>query len=695
LALVLAPLGASCILGSPMPVDASQSSTRSRGSHRVLDWGLPVLVLLLGALLSFAFFVAIRAKVRAARRADFEHQAARLAGTAEDSFDTPLEVLRSIPAFFEASDQVTRAEFRAFVGHALGRYPWIYALEWIPRVPGAERAAYEAAAVADGLAGYHFKQDAPPGLPVRATERTEYFPLYYMEPPNRVALGIEETAMPARKAALERARDLGATAISERLNLVQDDPKVASVIAFHPIYRHGERPGDLRTRRESLRGLAAAVFRIGPVLAASLHGQDLQNFDLALVDADARPPSMLYQSHPGTLAAQAAEVTWEHAATIGGRRWMFRVGDRAGLVRARDAGWSVFAIGLLVSGLCAALVYVLRSARRLRRQVVAAQKLGQYTLAEKLGEGGMGAVYRAHHAVLRRPTAIKLLDPARSNPTTMARFESEVRLTSALAHPNTVIVHDYGHTPDGVFYYAMELIDGITLQALVDADGPQPPQRVVHILVQVCAALAEAHGIGLVHRDVKPSNIMLCNRGGIPDFVKVLDFGLAKDLSARKDPQLSQSVTLVGTPLYVAPELVLNQTAIDGRVDLYAVGAVAYFLLTGTPVFGGTTTFEVCAKHLSITPDLPSQRLGKPLPPELEALVMQCLAKEPAARPFSAEELGQRLGGLADGSWDQVRARAWWRERGSAIENAVRAAREGAVGPRHERTLEIDRRRHA
>jgi serine/threonine-protein kinase len=676
-----------------MPTEVSQSNSRSRSPSRLIDWGLPLSVFVLGALISFGAVVGIHGRARAARQAEFEHRAERLAGTAEDSFDTPLEVLRSIPAFFEASEDVSRAEFHAFVRHALERYPWIYALEWIPRVPGRQRAAYESAAVADGLAGYHFKQDAPPGLPVLAEERPEYFPLFYMEPSNPVALGLEETALPARKAVLERARDLGVTAVSERLKLVQDDPKVASVIAFHPIYRHGELPGDVQSRRESLRGLAAAVFRIAPVLTASLHGEDLVAFDLALLDVEAQPAVTLYESHPGTLAAQATETTYEHVASIGGRRWAFRVGDRADQVKAWLAGWPAFGIGLLLSALCAALAYVLRSTLHLRRQVAAAQRLGQYTLVEILGQGGMGTVYRAHHAVLRRPTAIKLLDPARSNPATLARFESEVQLTSALSHPNTVIIYDYGHTPEGVFYYAMELIEGITLQAMVDADGPQSPERVVHILVQVCAALAEAHGIGLVHRDVKPSNIMLCNRGGIADFVKVLDFGLAKDLSGRKDPQLSQSVTLIGTPLYVAPELVSNQATIDGRVDLYAVGAVAYFLLTGTPVFSGNTTFEVCAKHLSIVPETPSRRLGRPLPPELEALVMQCLAKDPGARPASAEALGERLRALSVGTWDLAKAKTWWQDKGAAIERGVRAARAGAAGAQHERTLEIDRHR--
>jgi CHASE1-domain containing sensor protein len=676
-----------------MTSDASDSQGRTRGGRLAGGGRLAIVVFALGALASLALFVAIRAKTRAERRTDFQHRAARLAGLAEKSFDTPLEVLRSIPAFYEASEDVTRAEFRTFVHRALERYPWIYALEWIPRVTGAERAAYEAAAVADGIANYHFKQDAPSGPPVIAESRPEYFPLYYMEPPNFVALGIEETALPARKDALERARDLGVTAISERLHLVQDAPSVVSVIAFHPIYRHGEPPRDVASRRARLRGLAAAVFRVDAVLAIALPVDDLAQLDLALLDLSTRSPVVLYESHPGALVAQAGEATWEHVATIGGRRWAFRVGDRARMVEARAAGLPALALGLVLSALCAALAFALRSALHFRRQVAAARRLGQYTLGEKLGEGGMGTVYRAQHAMLRRPTAIKLLAPGRTTATTLARFESEVRLTSSLGHPNTVVVYDYGHSPDGAFYYAMEYIDGITLQALVDIDGAQPPARVVHILVQVCSALAEAHGIGLVHRDVKPSNIMLCNRGGIADFVKVLDFGLAKDLSGGRDPRLSQSSTLIGTPLYVAPELVTGQTEIDGRVDLYAVGAVAYFLLTGTPVFTGATTFEVCAKHLSAPPQPPSERLGRELPAPLEALVMECLAKTPGGRPPSAEALAEALRKLDVGTWDLARARAWWAARGDVLAQRAKKAREEAASEPRERTLEIDRKR--
>lgn len=672
----------------------SQTQTGSRHGRGLRRLVLPMMVMLAGAGLSLVLCLVERSRARDTRRHTFDQHAAQLAARAEDSFDTPLEVLRSIPAFYAASESVTRAEFAVFVKPALQRYPWIYALEWIPRVPGSERPSYEAAAQADGIAGFHFKQDAAQGSPVLAEARHEYFPLYFMEPLNPIPLGLEETALPARRQALELARDTGSTAVSERLQLVQDQPGVASVIAFHPIYQNGQQPTDVEGRRASLRGLAAAVFRIAPVLAASLKGEALAAYDLVVTDLDAHPSSLLFESSPGAQSAQRDEITWEHGTTVAGRRWSFRVGDRAGVVAAGYAGLPALIIGLVISALIAALAAVVRSAVRLRCQVEAARRLGQYTLVEKLGQGGMGTVYRARHSMLARPTAIKLLDPERTDPATLARFESEVRLTSSLSHPNTIVVYDYGHSPEGVFYYSMEYIDGISLQTLVDADGAQPAGRVVPLLLQISSALAEAHGVGLVHRDVKPANIMLCNRGGIPDFVKVLDFGLVKDL-IHGDSKLSQSTTFVGTPLYLAPELVANRTHIDARADLYAVGAVGYFLLTGTPVFTGKTTVEVCAKHLSLAPESPSTRLGQPIPADLEALILDCLQKDPARRPASAAELVERLRKLDVVPWETAHALAWWAAKGTNLMNKLNAERRTRMNETHGLTLEIDRRQRS
>jgi serine/threonine-protein kinase len=277
----------------------------------------------------------------------------------------------------------------------------------------------------------------------------------------------------------------------------------------------------------------------------------------------------------------------------------------------------------------------------LRAQVRDAMRLGQYTLGEKIGEGGMGAVYRARHALLRRPTTVKVLLPGRTSASALARFEREVQLTASLGHPNTIAIYDFGRATDGTFYYAMEYIDGIDLCVLVDRFGPQPPARAVHILVQVCGALAEAHEAGLVHRDVKPANILLCARGGIGDVVKVVDFGLVKEVEGAV--QVTDAGVPAGTPAFMAPEAITMPDSVDGRSDLYAVGGVAYWLLTGTQVFTGANKLEVCGHHLHTAPTPPSERLGRPLPPVLEDIVLRCLSKRPEDRPESARALRDEL----------------------------------------------------
>jgi tRNA A-37 threonylcarbamoyl transferase component Bud32 len=310
----------------------------------------------------------------------------------------------------------------------------------------------------------------------------------------------------------------------------------------------------------------------------------------------------------------------------------------------------------------------------LRRDVRRARRLGQYTLEEKLGEGGMGVVYRARHALLRRPTAVKLLKPGRVGEASLRRFEREVQLTASLSHPNTVSVYDFGHTSDGVFYYAMEYLEGLTLDQIVTGDGPQAPARVVHVLRQILGALAEAHGIGLIHRDIKPGNVILCERGGLPDVAKVLDFGLVKDLQTADG--LSHDGTLIGTPLYLSPEAI-RSSEVDHRSDLYSLGAVGYLLLTGRPLFDGATVVEICSHHLHTAPVPPSERLGRPLPRELEAWVLSSLEKDPARRLPTAAAAAAALERCSVGEeWTPDRAREWWQGRGRALREAHVAASE-------------------
>ncbi len=300
-----------------------------------------------------------------------------------------------------------------------------------------------------------------------------------------------------------------------------------------------------------------------------------------------------------------------------------------------------------------------RAQARARR----AEQLGQYTLERIIGEGAMGTVYRARHAFLRRPTAVKLLRAERSTPQAVRRFEKEVQATSQLVHPNTITVFDYGRTPVGTFYYAMEYLRGLTLDVVVQRFGPLPERRVAHILRQVCGSLAEAHAAGLIHRDIKPQNIMLCHRGGVPDLVKVLDFGLVKE-SDTPDADLTRDGAAVGTPLYMAPEAAAASGEIDARADLYSLGVVTYFLLSGVQPFFGVNAREVMRRHMEERPSSPSDKLGEPINPELEGLVLMLLAKDPGSRPPTARAVEELLDQVIEpmlGRWTDEEGEAWWR----------------------------------
>lgn len=303
-------------------------------------------------------------------------------------------------------------------------------------------------------------------------------------------------------------------------------------------------------------------------------------------------------------------------------------------------------------------IIVARLQRQAQRAAIEAKQLGQYRLQEKIGAGAMGVVYKGQHAMLRRPTAIKMLDVERVNEASIQRFEREVQITCKLNNPHTVAIYDYGRTPEGVFYYAMEYLDGVNLQTLVDQYGPQPEGRVVSILRQICASLYEAHSFGLVHRDIKPANIMLNRRGAEPDVVKVLDFGLVKAVEHEKEGRQSES-DMSGTPLYMSPESIQTPESVDACSDLYAVGAVGYFLLTGQTAFSARTLGELCQQHLTAIPDAPSQRLGRTISAEVEHAILACLEKSRAKRPQTARDLAAMLD-RATQSWSLDDAEEWW-----------------------------------
>jgi serine/threonine-protein kinase len=316
-------------------------------------------------------------------------------------------------------------------------------------------------------------------------------------------------------------------------------------------------------------------------------------------------------------------------------------------VRPIDAG--TFGLSLTVLGfwvVAAAVIAVVACSRIeiLHRQVGEARKLGQYVLKEKLGEGGMGEVYLAHHVLLRRPCALKLIRPERAGePRNLHRFEREVQTTATLTHPNTVQVYDYGHADDGTFYYVMEYLPGLTLEALVRQAGPLPPARAIHFLRQICGALQEAHARGLIHRDIKPGNVMICERGGIPDVSKLLDFGLVLPPAGDAEgDKLTQDGAVTGTPAYLSPEQAGGQEAVDARSDIYSVGALAYFLLAGRPPFAGRSGLKLLAAHLYEAPESLS-RHRPDVPSDLEAAILRCLAKEPQKRFIDVESLDRAL----------------------------------------------------
>jgi len=322
--------------------------------------------------------------------------------------------------------------------------------------------------------------------------------------------------------------------------------------------------------------------------------------------------------------------------------------------------WALFSVAVAVVG--SHIVY------GLTRDAARARELGSYKLHTLLGAGGMGEVWQAKHRLLARPAAIKLVKPealggdATSQQQVLARFEREAQATASLRSPHTIELYDFGVSETGTFYYVMELLNGFDATELVEKFGPLPPARVVYLLTQVCDSLGEAHEAGLVHRDVKPSNVFVCRYGRQTDFVKLLDFGLVKPYEAGTSPQLTADHGLAGTPAFMAPEQVLGHT-VDGRTDLYAVGCVAYWLLTGQYVFRASNAMELIARHLHTEPEAPSCRTNTKIPPGLDALVLACLAKDAADRPQTADDLASALmESVSDGAWSHDQAAQWWGE---------------------------------
>jgi serine/threonine-protein kinase len=306
------------------------------------------------------------------------------------------------------------------------------------------------------------------------------------------------------------------------------------------------------------------------------------------------------------------------------------------------------------------------------RDVSKFRRLGSYELIDKIGSGGMGEVWKAKHRMLARPAAVKLIRPesmgmsndGTSARTMLRRFEREAQATAALTSPHSIILYDFGIAEDGTFYYVMELLEGRDLKSLIRERGPVSAERAVHFLRAACDSLADAHHRGLIHRDIKPANIFTCRRGRDFDFVKVLDFGLVKSVRDTGDQitQLTGAGATSGTPGFMAPEMVTGESVIDGRADIYALGCVGYWLLTGQMVFDGNSPMSILIQHVKETPPAISSRSEIEVPPRLEEIIFSCLAKHPNDRPASAEELEAMLAEVAATmpAWTRERAERWW-----------------------------------
>ena len=376
------------------------------------------------------------------------------------------------------------------------------------------------------------------------------------------------------------------------------------------------------------------------------------------------------------IATALADDTKKHAVleryrdyrgvpVVGAARWIPGLGfgvatevnaaEAFGALRPIEVAFWIFS-ALLLTALAGLVVFSI-IVSRLGRRMEEIRQLGQYTLEEKIGEGGMGKVYMGRHALLRRPTAIKLISGARVDEENLQRFEHEVQLTSQLTHPNTIEVYDYGHTRDGVFYYVMEYLPGIDLGRLIEEDGAIPANRAAHILCQVCGSLGEAHARGFIHRDIKPANIILTERGNQLDFAKVLDFGLVKDMNQASEHTVADAIP--GTPPYIAPERLSNPLDIDCRSDLYSVGAVAFNLLTGKQLFEGSSSMDIAYQVVAN----PAPRMSEfvSIDAALDQLVADCLERDPEARPQTAQAIIDRLLAIiGTDTWEQADARRWW-----------------------------------
>jgi CHASE1-domain containing sensor protein len=596
---------------------------------------------------------------REAARLDFELQSRSLAAHVEQSFRAPLEALYGIHAMATALPDVDQRRFELFAAKLMERYPSLAALELFDVVAGTDRADFERRLSAQLGRPFSFQEPSPaePSTMVRSPERERHVVLTRLLPYRAELHGLDLNFEPIRRGQVERAARAGTPLVTSKFRLVEDPADVFSVAVYDPLYADNVVPDSLDERERRVRGFAIALYRLGPLMSSALEGTSFQRGAVALIDVDTAlsgDSAALY----GSVSRRARDFAFRHELHFAGRAWALLTSRAAPMPAASAA--SALIVGGAGSLLLALLAALAVSLSKSRQRFQALEALGPYTLLREIGRGGMGRVFEARHRLLRRRAAIKVIDHEGASEEQLRRFELEATTTSGLCHPNTVVVFDYGRTLRGDFYYAMEYVNGIDLERLVLTFGPQPAARVRHLLVQACGALAEAHGLGLVHRDVKPGNLMVGVNGGIFDFVKVLDFGLVR-VTRGAPAGVSGPGTLLGTPRYMAPEAFASSHS-GPRADLYSLGCVAYFLLVGQEPFVAKTDAAVATLHLTQPPPkLVGRGLGD-VTPAFERVILRCLAKSPDDRYAGAAQLARVLGELDMPAWTQADAAVFWAE---------------------------------
>jgi serine/threonine-protein kinase len=596
-----------------------------------------------------------------ATRERARHDAAELATRIELAFAVPAQEVFALATWLAMTPELDHRRFSAFAGPTPARQPTIYALEWAPLVEASGRATLEERARAEGLDGFEIREGFG-GTFRRAADRSRYLPILYTEPANP-AVGFDLLSRPDRLPALMQR-----TIVTGRIDLVEGNHPIPAVAVYEPVVHAGD-------PARALAGYAVVVFELEPLVARSLQGMSA-GAALELRDLDADPGSAALWGAPlsGEVAAQPVDVL--------GRRWEVR---RPVPATALSRGVATTLLLGPIATLGALLLWLAAAnLRRLRRRDGRIDQLGQYQLLELIGKGGMGEVYRARHALLRRPTAIKLLRAAEVEE--VARFEREVQLTAELTHPNVVAVYDFGRGEGGAFYYAMEFLDGVTVGDLVEHGGAQPLARTVHVMRQLVGAIIDAHTHGLIHRDLKPANVMLIRRAGDRDFVKVLDFGLAKQVevgalaagsspgSPTGDAPVTAPGLVIGTIGFSSPEALRGHDT-DVAADVYSLGAIWYTMLAGnTPFIGQQRAMSF--QQITGDPPPPSKRVGG-VPAELDELILRMMARGAADRP-TLPDVAQILESLGR-AWTPGDADLWWRTAGLKVRDAVRRQRAEAL----------------